>query len=357
LTGETTSKSVGVNRGVIIHTNGVTQIKATKRVYFDSNGIKSDPAEAKCTTDSTIDSIQAKSQMVQRMAWKRAGKTQGRANSIASRHAESRVEESVDQQAADMLSEVSDAYQEQFRKPLIRRDGFPETLVTQTSDAELVVQVKQTGRFQVAAPSAPPELNKGHDLALRMHESLVRNLSEAALAGVTLTDERLEELLREAGAEVPEELQVSPDRESWSITFSPAQPISVEFRKDQLTIAIRGRRFTQGERIISTPIRIAATYRVEKVGGGSKLTRVGDVSIDFIGRTTLTARQVAFRTVLRRKFGAMFKPEFSSEGLQLPGEMEKVGPLDVVQLSSRNGWFLLAWKIPEKTLKSAAVQK
>ena len=357
LTGETTSKSVGVNRGVIIHTNGVTQIKATKRVYFDSNGIKSDPAEAKCTTDSTIDSIQAKSQMVQRMAWKRAGKTQGRANSIASRHAESRVEESVDQQAAEMLSEVSDAYQEQFRKPLIRRDGFPETLVTQTSDAELVVQVKQTGRFQVAAPSAPPELDKGHDLALRMHESLVRNLSEAALAGVTLTDERLEELLREAGAEVPEELQVSPDRESWSITFSPAQPISVKFRKDQLTIAIRGRRFTQGERVISTPIRIAATYRVEKVGGGSKLTRVGDVSIDFIGRTTLTARQVAFRTVLRRRFGAMFKPEFSSDGLQLPGEMEKVGPLDVVQLSSRNGWFLLAWKIPEKTLKSAAVQK
>ena len=71
-------------------------------------------------------------------------------------------------------------------------------------------------------------------------------------------------------------------------------------------------------------------------------------SIDFIGRTTLNARQVAFRTVLRRKFGAMFKPEFSSEGLQLPGEMEKVGPLDVVQLSSRDGWFVLAWKISKK---------
>jgi len=53
----------------------------------------------------------------------------------------------------------------------------------------------------------------------------------------------------------------------------------------------------------------------------------------------------------------MFKPEFSSEGLQLPGEMEKVGPLDVVQLNSRDGWLVLAWKIPEKILKSAAVQK
>ena len=357
LKGETTSKNVGVNRGVVIHNRGVTQIDATKRVYFDSNGIKSDPAKAKCTTDSTIDSIEAKSQMVQRMAWKRVGKTQDRANSIASRHAETRVEESVDEQAAEMLKEVSDTYQEQFRKPLIRRDGFPETLVAQTSDNELMVQVKQTGRFQVAAPSAPPELNKGHDLALRMHESLVRNLSEAALSGVTLTDERLEELLREAGAEVPEELQVSPDRDSWSITFSSSQPISVEFRKDQLTLAIRGRRFTEGERVFSTPIRIAATYQVEKVGGGSKLTRVGDVAIDFIGRKTLNARQVAFRTVLRRKFGAMFKPEFSSEGLQLPGEMEKVGPLDVVQLSSRNGWFVLAWKMPAKTLKSAALQK
>ena len=78
---------------------------------------------------------------------------------------------------------------------------------------------------------------------------------------------------------------------SWA--FSSSRPISVEFRKDQLTIAIRGRRFTEGERVISTPIRIAGTYRVEKVGGGTKLTRVGDVSIDFIGRTTLNARQIA----------------------------------------------------------------
>ena len=357
LKGETTSKNVGVNRGVVIHNRGVTQIDATKQIYFDAHGINSDPAEAKCTTDSTIDSIQAKSQMVQRMAWKRAGKTQDRANSIASRHAETRVEESVDQQAAEMLNELSDTYQEQFRKPLIRRDGFPQALTAQTTETELTVQVKQTGRFQIAAPSAPPELKKEHDLALRMHESLVRNLSETALAGVTLTDERLEELLREAGAEVPEELQVSPDRESWSITFSSARPISVEFREEQMTIAIRGRKFTQGERIISTPIRIAATYRVEQVGGGSKLTRVGDVAIDFIGRTALNARQVAFRTVLRRKFGAMFKPEFSSDGLQLPGEMEKVGPLDIAELSSRDGWFVLAWKIPQKALKSAALQK
>ena len=109
--------------------------------------------------------------------------------------------------------------------------------------------------------------------------------------------------------------------------------------------------------MISTPIRIAATYRVEQVGGGSKLTRVGDVSIDFIGQTSLNARQVAFRTVLRRKFGALFKPEFSNQGLQLPGEMEKIGPLDIAQLSSRDGWFVLAWKIPQKTLKSAALQK
>ena len=120
-----------------------------------------------------------------------------------------------------------------------------------------------------------------------------------------------------------------------------------------MTIAIRGRKFTQGERVISTPIRIAATYRVEQVGGGSKLTRVGDVSIDFIGKTALNARQVAFRTVLRRKFGAMVKPEFSNQGLQLPGEMEKVGPLDIAQLSSRDGLCVLAWKLPHITLKSA----
>lgn len=357
LKAETTSKNIGYNRGVVIHNHGVTQINATKRIYFDADGVQSDPAEAQCSTESTIDSIQAKSQMVQRIAWKRAGRTKGRANSIASRHAENRVEESVDEQAAEMLGTASEAYQEQFRKPLLRRDGFPETLVAQSSDEGLRVSLKQSSRFQVAAPTAAPKLVGVHDLAVRVHESLVRNLSESMLAGVTLTDERLEEMLREAGAEVPEELQVSPDRESWSITFSAARPISVAFREAHLTIAIRGRRFTQGERVISDPIRIAATYSMEKVGGGSKLTRVGDVSIDFIGRTTLNARQVAFRTVLRKKFGALFKPEFSSEGLQLPGEMQKLGTLEIAQLSSQHGWFVLAWKIPEKSLKTAGLKK
>ena len=63
--------------------------------------------------------------MIQRIAWKRAGRTKGRANSIASSHAELRVEESVDAQAAKMLNNATTTYQEQFRKPLIRRDGFP----------------------------------------------------------------------------------------------------------------------------------------------------------------------------------------------------------------------------------------
>ena len=355
LKGETTSKNVGINRGVVIHNRGVTQINATKRMYFDLMGIHSDPAEAECTTDSTIDSIEAKSQMMQRIAWKRVGKTKQRANSIASQHAEVRVEESVDAQADEKFSKVSETYQEQFRKPLLRRDGFPEVLLGQSTKDDLTVQLKQIGRFQVAAATPAPALTAPRDLAVRIHESLVRNLSETALAGVTLTDEGLEELLREAGAEVPEELQISPDRESWSITFSSSRPISVEFRQDKVTIAIRGRRFTQGERNITDPIQIAATYRLEKVGKGSKLTRDGEVAIDFIGREILNARQVAFRTVLRRKFGALFKPEFASEGLQLPGAMEKLGALEVSELSSRNGWFVLSWKISEKVLKTAGL--
>ncbi|MEC9002946.1 MAG: hypothetical protein VX644_06205 [Planctomycetota bacterium] len=353
LKGETTSKNVGTNRGVVIHNRGVTQIDATKRVYFDLTGIHSDPAEAKCTTDSTIDSIEAKSELMHRIAWKRVGKTKQKANSIASQHAEVRVEESVDTQAGEMLGKVSETYQEQFRKPLLRRDGFPEVLLGQSTKDDLTIQLKQIGRFQVAAATPAPALTAPRDLAVRIHESLVRNLSETALAGVTLTDEGLEELLREAGAEVPEELQISPDRESWSITFSSSRPISVEFRQNKVTIAIRGRRFTQGERNIADPIRIAATYRLEKVGKGSKLTRDGEVAIDFIGRETLNARQVAFRTVLRRKFGALFKPEFASEGLQLPGAMEKLGALEVSELSSANGWFVLSWKISEKVLKTA----
>ena len=89
----------------------------------------------------------------------------------------------------------------------------------------------QAGRDQLAAPNAPPALTGKFDLAVRMHESLVGNLSQAVLGGVTLTDERLVEIIKDATGKVPEELAITEEDDPWSITFASELPIEVRFQR------------------------------------------------------------------------------------------------------------------------------
>ena len=106
----------------------------------------------------------------------------------------------------------------------------------------------QTGRYQLASPTEAPALNKGTDVALRLHESFIRNFTEVVLGGVELTDEKLVEHMTDLGAEIPEELETGKGKKSWAITFSSTQPISVSFRDNQLEIAIQGKQFKDGLR-------------------------------------------------------------------------------------------------------------
>jgi hypothetical protein len=177
-----------------------------------------------------------------------------------------------------------------------------------------------------------------------MHETMVLNFGETLLGGETLTDERLVELLTESEVEVPEELQVTPDKDPWSITFASVQPVSARFENNRMKLAIHGRRFTRGEQVVRADIEISADYVLERQGNGSKLTRQGDVMVEYLDRERLSVGQVAMKTFLRKKFDALFKAEFKSDGLQLPDRLKAVGPLKLRELSADKGWLVLAWE-------------
>ena len=92
---------------------------------------------------------------------------------------------------------------------------------------------------------------------------------------------------------------------------------------------------------------------IEKTDVGSRLVRQGDVEVNFVGRTRLTAQQVAFRTVMRRKFGAIFKEEISTDGFVLPGRWENSGTMKISQLVAEKGWLVLAWKLAKSGVRTA----
>jgi hypothetical protein len=196
----------------------------------------------------------------------------------------------------------------------------------------------------LAASAAPPPISGQHDAAVRVHESMVSNLSRAMLGGVTLTDKKLVELLEQNQREVPEELRLSNDKEPWSITFSANDPVNAVFADDTVRFAIRGRRFELGDTVVTNTLEMSAVYRLEQTPEGAHVIRQGDVSVDYIDqRGQLRLDQIAVRTVMRKKFEALFAPEFNSTGIVPTGKWEKVGKLHLEHIAAQNGWLSLAW--------------
>jgi hypothetical protein len=340
------SKNVAKKSGVTINTTGTTTVHAEKRISFGKNGFTDSPATAIATTKLELGTIDAPSSTYESIAKTKFINDRSKNEAAASELSVGLVSKDMDANVLELLSDIIDRYKTEIRDPLLRRGGFPEQFNTSSTKESANLQLLQTGRYQLAAPSEPPALNKKTDVSLRLHESLVRNFTEVVLGGVELTDEKVVEHMTRFGAEVPDELKTGPGKKSWAITFSNTQPISVGFRNNQIVIAIQGQQFRDGKQLITEPIRIAATYNVEKTATGVHLQREGDVAVDFLARKTLTVLQVATKTVMSKKFNALFKDDIVGQGgIKLPGDWENAGNLILQQLIVNNGWLMLSYDL------------
>jgi len=343
LDGTILSKNVAQKSGVTVNTNGTTTVHAEKRISFDKNGFTTSPSTGKATTKLELGSIDAPSSTYESIAKTKFIKGRSGNEEAASQLSVDSVTKQMNANVLELLGDVIDGYKIKIRDPLLRRGGFPEQFNTSSTKEFVNLQLLQTGRYQLAASSEPPVLNKNTDVSLRLHESFIRNFTEVVLGGVELTDEKLVEHMDRFGAEIPDELKTGPGKKSWAITFSNTQPISVGFRNSQIVIAIQGQQFRDGLRLIKEPIRIAATYNVEKTETGMRLQRDGDVAVDFLARETLTLIQVATKTVMSKKFNALFKDDIVGQGgIKLPGQWENAGNLILQQLVADNGWLMLS---------------
>lgn len=345
LDGVAVSDNVGVNRGVTIYSQGTTQIDARKRIFFDAEGLRDNGANATCDTSSVIQGIGHRSALVRKIAWKRAHQQKGPAEKVASRRAERRVEGQMNERAEEMLAQPRQDFLKVYRNPLLRRGEFPQVFDATTSTDGIILRILQAQMHHLGAPSAPPVMDDDFDFALRIHESFAGNFSEAVLGGYTLTDEGLVEFLEKNERDVPDELRPENSPEPWSITFSTSQPVRVEFRDETITIELRGRRFTRGEQRVNEEMKISAVYVVERTDEGARFIRQGDVQAEYVRQGFENAPKIAVKTLMRTKFGALFKPEFSGEGLQLPGNWGKSGPLKLGQFDSNGGWLVAGWDL------------
>lgn len=353
------SNNIGTQRGVTIHSTGQTRLNALKPILFDAEGLVARPARATAATDSQINSIQHRLRLVERIAWKQARRQQPAAERVASQRAAGRLQTQFDQRTTSLLVEPQQQYQELFRAPLLRRGRFPELMQLATNADGIRLRMLQAGPYQTAAPSAPPRLAGQYDITLRLHESFVGNMSEALLAGFQLTDEKLVEALEEAEREVPDELKIEPNKDPWSITFADNKPVSVEFRDQKVKIVIRGSRFTRGSppQVVNEEMEISAVYALTRTPTGAKLTREGEVEAKYTQEGFEPAQKIAVKTLMRKKFSALFQEQFIGEGIPLEGRFGAGRTLRLADMTLEQGWLAGGWnaEAPSTAGHTAAV--
>lgn len=362
LTGTAFSDTVGTNRGVTIYSTGNTNVTATKRIYVDADGMTADAATGIATTSTNINCIAAKLAIIRKIAWKQATAKKSQAERIAAGRAAGRIAGQVDAQAAEMIDESNENLDTKVRNPLVRRDRFP-TLELSTTSEQLVLSLLHATRFQLAAPGPAPAFEGDHDLKAQAHESVVGNLSESILGGVTLKDERIVELYQEAEREVPPDLELRDDVDPWAITFSRTQPVSVAFGEDAVKVTVRCLALHRGadyERVnlvtadedgrrFNPEIHISRDYQITTPNGGLQLAATGDLSVDFVGPggkvvTKYGVLHTSAKSLLVKKFGAMLTeklPKEDNDGFVLPGRWERAGKLKTRVAEAANGWLTL----------------
>jgi hypothetical protein len=350
------SKTHGGRGPVTVFSTGETQLQASKRVTVDDQDITAGPTEATASAHSSPAGIAVSKRfgqkMVRKIASRKSAELRPRADAEASMKAREKLRRQFDAETAGPISQARDDFRHRFREPLIERDWYPDLLSMSTSESRLSILARKAISDQIAAVTLPPETAAEAVLSARVHDTLVNNVAEITLAGRTITQEDIEQLVESRELDMPEAFGSDPDQEPWSITFARKRPVELDVDDGWLQITIRGDGFTSGDRAFPG-MDIWAAYRVGQVDGDPNrlcLIRDGEVQIyppgfEPGGGDRLTVQETSLRRILTRRFSRIFKDVVELEPLQLPGQLEAAGPLPVVELLVRkDGWISAGWR-------------
>ena len=342
LRGSIASNTVGYNGPATIHSTGCTSVSASMPVFLDTTGLSTGEPSVQCRTKTQINDISAKRRIVERIAWKRASGSQTQAEAIASEHAQTRVSLQFSEEARKRIADANLQLRDKFLLPLERLGENPRLQFSSTNQG-VRVHATLASDAQIAAPAEPRASAPIGDVAAQLHESVVINYGERILAGYTLTDTRLETLIKDSGREVPPELQVTEESDPWSISFAENGPVVVAFRDRTVRIAIRLDRLTRGDNVINQPVEIAATYRIEK-DAVIRLARADEVNVEFLEKPRSASVATVVRTFLKRKFNNLFRAEIALDPSALAERFPNAKSVSLVDFDANEGWLKTDWR-------------
>lgn len=367
--GAVDADSVGYNGPATVYSTSRTTFTSRKQVLLGSRGITALPARTSARVSSHTNGLSTSinvpllRRVVKNIAWKQVNQKQGQAEAIAARHAESRISSRFNDEVSGKLAEANGKFNKFLVLPMLRRGSRPEQLSFRTTADGMQIVGHYVNRERLAAPWAPPQVKAGAVMSAQLHESSVNNLSDM-IAGQTWEDEKAKEMVKELLGKIPEAWQEQDEKGAGTITFADENPVTLLIDNNQVTLTLRAKGFTRGERTYEA-MNITAAYKVDKTDGGILATRQGELDIlppNFVKGRRLSLPQTVLRNLLKKTFGKIFTEQIVSHGIEFQGELAKLGKLEVDEFSADDGWVAISWKqadrLAEKPqLKPAAFEK
>ena len=339
------TNNTGYNRGVVLRSTGSSPILAAKQIFVNPTGISSTAASVATNLQTQINSIEHRSRIVRRIATRKAAETQPQANVVAEGRLQDRVRTQFDQQVEEQLSQsrvqLASFQKDAQSRPVLTRIGLPKPSYSYNSSSTAIYGVlTQRSTSQLAAVK-PCDLPKPADAAIviEAHQSAMMNAIDVFLAGRTLRNHDLDDLVRQFDGKVTPELEKEANADPWSITFAAFHPIQIELNDGVVRLTLRIGQMTRGDQVLKQDATVSATYRPTISNGNLRLDREGDVKIEFYGKIS-NIGAVSTRAFLKGKFEETFKPVLVNTPVDLPAPKQANVPR--VQISSLlldNGWL------------------
>jgi hypothetical protein len=344
--------NVARQRSVTILSSTCTNIHAWKRVYITESGLHPLPGDARCVSSIRLQDISARFRLVERIAWRRAGRIHTQLELAAARRAGALAAQHLDVECNPILSDADATFAEKVREPLRRGNLWPEQVALTTTSDSL--------RFTAWGRSRPlddfPPVDQDHDVAVQIHQTLVSDAAETALAGVMVSDRHWLELTRSLTGQAPRPLWVHDRSEPWAVVFSPVRPLHVEFQSDGFTLMLDIEQVVRGPMRYVQPLRIATTQILDISPDGPRLTRVGNIRVLPLAGDEAGESWEEVRTFLQRKFEAVFPPDLYFDGLVPPSGVtwDKLRQLEPKEFAARKGWLRLGYQLSGNRVPSAS---
>lgn len=303
------SDNTGYNGPVRLLTTGTGEIELARTLDIDSSGFHLSGDKTDVELNTTIDAICHKMEIVRKLAWKAARRQKPKADCIATQRLKQQVSQQFEEEASKLNLGSQSGFLDEGGTALQRLSLATPLHAWSSSEQVLTIDSLFRADHQLGSVDPRPAIDETFDVAIQIHESAVENACSTVLAGRTLNEKKLDELLGKIGRGDKgdgDKEDAPADDEPFEIVFSPLRPIIFEARDQVVRVGVRGRRFTKGTRVLQKALEVTASYKPTRLDDGTVvLKRDGKVAVSFGGKK-LSISEAGMKPVIEKSFGKVF---------------------------------------------------